>query len=541
MKAELIQFLKEHFPSLTFSDAAVEQLLWRFESEDVTPEKAAMLNQEGRFAPQNWQFGQMKRTGASLNCIGLLKQGEAGYEAFVAAQSQDKVISKADYLKLCARIADKDSLYLDVLHVATIIQMITLSPRAKLNADQVLGKGNYTFDSVEFLADTFADIEKAKAIYPLVADLYERIDPSQHDRITDLLQSAFASNMHFRHMLYTECNENGFAHLYSNIVDKVFASKNDERFTFWADFWLFNCMGFRGQVDHRGAQYFDANTAQAVFALLEVFDQTFEGNISSPKGMLDAYLAERAAWLHLNNPGLNLEAAHQQTLAHIGAMMRLFTPEEGEMLLAGYMALNEDVRQPLMEVYHDVKNGERAPTYVPAVFANAIDVLTHAYKRLEGLDSDKLASFPALAKQAEGLRHNLAVIDSMTLFLPFYFRALQLYRAKVEAGEIKAGQPLSFKAAADLNGMKLLFPDSSIFRKVKDNSVRLDPELNANGELSIKVVEQALELLSISSISPAFERHRAQQGASSSSVVAGMTMPASTEDGQKQQKKATPM
>ncbi len=466
MLNQLKSFLTSHFPKLTLNNHELEQLLPRFESLDTSPEMSVRL--ELKYDPQGWQFGQMQRTGAALNSQRLFQLGEEGYEEFTIAQAAqltpgDKVLSKDEYLKLCQRFQGKDELYQEALKAATIIQMITLSPSVRANADRVLGKNNYTVDSVEFLADTFKNINLARQIYPLVEALFQKYKtPKEQERLKNLLQNAFAPNQHFRHMLYTECNENGFQNLFEKIRDKVYKDPTDESYLFWVDFWLLNIAGFRGNLDPKGSIYLTHHTFQSFDALLTVMDEHFLRPIDA-RAMLHQYLAKRGSWLGVDLEQNHLNPKEQNIAAHIGAMMRLFLPEEGALLASAITNLPALVRAQISEV-EQVELGEPTPTYVPALFANAIDLRKATYSQFRGLNADTLNGIsPEIGQQGEKLRYNLAVIDAINTFLPFYLLALKTWRADRAEGKIAKNVPLCFKEVARNDQLAELFRASALF------------------------------------------------------------------------------
>jgi len=72
--------------------------------------------------------------------------------------------------------------------------------------------------------------------------------------------------------------------------------------------------------------------------------------------------------------GLDPQRKEDRVLGRMGAMMRLFTPEEGQALATAYHFLGEEQKKVVEQEFDPLKTREeRTPTYIPAVFVNFID------------------------------------------------------------------------------------------------------------------------------------------------------------------------
>ena len=426
------------------SEREIEQLSWSVREAPHTPEKDVVN------IAQNNAFIEVRRCLSRLHCLKLLQSGPRGFKSFIQSQDTENdfnpVLSDKQYNTISQKITSLDHLAIDALHVSTVLSSVPLSPKARKNADDVLGENNYTFDSVEFLADTFDDIENAKKIYPLVNSLfqaYPKIEEQQ--RLTKYLQSAFCHRQHYRHMLYTEGNENMFRHLLAAVKEKKL---DKEAFHFWVCHWTINITGFRGHLSPKGSLYLTSNTFKAMAALESVLETVFSNPKITPHELLSSYLDIRAGFLKLDR--FSLPPHHERLLAHIGAMMRLYQPMEGETLVAGFYLIPIETRKKLAFSYFNVTDKEEpTPTFAPALFENSIDYRKNSYDQDSIIQKiSKYAYSKSIVVRAEELKRMLAIADVVVGCLPVYLRTLDEYRLKRQTKTIDLKQPLSFQAAA---------------------------------------------------------------------------------------------
>ncbi len=467
------------------SEAEIEQLTWAVRPGH-TPEKAMTDN-------QRHDLIEVRRCLSRLYNLELLQQGESSFDAFIAVQEKDKPLNpplaKDQYSALTQKFANLDSLTRDTLRVTTILTAFPLSPKARENADRVLGKNNYKFDSVEFLADTVDDIEKAKAIYPIVNDLFEKYPKIEDSlRITKLMQSALSHRRHYRHMMYTEGNEN----MYHGLIDAIRSGKLDkEAYEFWKLHWTVNIAGFRGNESVKGSNYLTHNTFMAMSLLESMLDKIGSEPLLTASEILAGYLRSRADLLGLER-FKKLAPEERKLLAHIGSMMRMYTPKEGKFLAIAVGLMPNNMLVELAKAYFDSEDKQKpTPTYVPAFFQNAKDKLTQLFKNelimrlikemekaeseLEGADLKEIN--PGLIESA--LTNAVMIVAC----LPLYLSALSQYNSKWKKGEIANGDPLSFRLCAGKESIENLFPKITESKEWKLFEV-LEPVVSDKGEVS---------------------------------------------------------
>jgi hypothetical protein len=458
------QYLAEQFPENGLSDSELTQLSWSIRGKP-SPEKAIID------VGADPAYMEVRRCVSRLYCEQALHSGN--YAAFtqnqVAGDEFTPILTQEQFAGLSAKFSNLDKLTRDVLRVSTIISSVPLSPSAKERADAVLGKDNYTQDSVEFLADTFKDIEKGKAIYPLVDELFKKYpQKEQRHRITKLLQAAFSSKQHYRHMLYTEGNQTMFEALLQGVQE----GKIDlEAFQFWVNHWTINITGFRGHISPKGSLYLTSNTYRAMQALEMTLARIFSEPVIQSSDMLDDYLDKRAgdSFLKLGDiPERTIQPLEKRLLAHIGAMMRLYHPEEGLALLEGYRFIPVTVTKQLKEIYFKVPaQNEPTPTYAPALYENGIDFRKESLRNEDAILRQVRERFfsTTLKDRAEALIRLVAIADVMVGLLPLNLLALKEYQALRNQGKIAANQPLTFVALASKKEIMDMLGHSPIFKR----------------------------------------------------------------------------
>ena len=451
------KFLKKEYPDLQLSDAEIEQLTWRMDghTEYNTPEQAMIDDTD-----PNYQ--QIKRIGGRLNCLKLVTDND--YAGFVKAQeahlgAYNQVLSPAEFATMRERFLNKDKVFTDTLEVCTIVGGINLTEQVRQNA-KALGV-DFTNDSVQGMADLFDDIENAKKIFPLVKALYDKHEVKEHARITQHLQAAFSHNTHLRHMMYTECNHNGFR----NILERMQQRKlSQESLDFTINYWLTDIFGFRSNVSPEGSIYYTHNTHIAFEALCEQLKRGLNDQEEvTAEDLFKGYLLKRAEWLGLNQEA-GLTPEDQMLLAHLGSMMRLFSTDHGKLLAAGMKLIPEELRELATVYFVGADPDEPTPTYVPALFANAIECRKQYY--LEYAPQELLNALPPIKRKDSELRDLMATMDTTALFLSFYLKTLKIYREDRASGKITdLRSPLSYRNFAYKPTIEQLFKSHWIFRE----------------------------------------------------------------------------
>lgn len=320
---------------------------------------------------------EVKRSLARRYSFELLLRGDyAAYSEFGLAHHPSVALSFDNFCLLSeeARALDED---IQVAVKATCF--LTISDKAK----EMLKKSNIVLsnDSEEFLSQLSYLALENNSLFPLA----DSLTATQ----LKILSKMYWSNMHFRHMLYTEGGVNMTKTFNEGIANGDF-SKQD--FLAWKWRWLTNLFGFQGGY---GAKYYDAQThflAQTVIAELEKI------LIDPDYSYLDHYLLKRAELAGLNDAALSLNSTEQQLLGHLSAyfhQIHVLTPDLGQMLYLGYAAYKEefDAEGVLAVRYDEHRKDATAvtPTYVPAILNNAYLTFKNKFK-MDEADSLKNAT-----------------------------------------------------------------------------------------------------------------------------------------------------
>ncbi|AMO57438.1 hypothetical protein GZ77_15345 [Endozoicomonas montiporae] len=340
---------------LMISDAQVSQLSWVMDNPHATPEM-----------DHHKLAGMHKEVPRALSRIYNLQRLRSGtpqdYEQFIAPQKKEMVtpLSPDSFRQLSDAIRSMDEYHYEVLAAAAIISSVTLSPeaikRARLVPDLKLPT-----DSVQFLAVTAPEASK---IYPLAQLLSKRFKTGNH-----LFEIAFMPNSHLRHMMYNEGSLTMYEHIERGLSNGS-VSRND--LTFWYYHWVINIAGFRGQIAPKGSLYLTQNTYNAMSAVKAVLDKLGKDKGNKSFNPMRAYLGKRADWLKLDHYTHNTD--EQIALASIAASLRLFSPDQGKQLYQAFHKLSsKDQKRWLDYSHYQLSNTTTpAPTYAPALFANAV-------------------------------------------------------------------------------------------------------------------------------------------------------------------------
>jgi hypothetical protein len=165
---------------------------------------------------------------------------------------------------------------------------------------------------------------------------------------------------------------------------------------------------------------------QTMWAAVKILSEQGKEEIDA----YNAYLKVRASWL-----GLSSTDKYDRVLARIGAMLRLFTVEEGRVLKKAMLDLDSNTRDKIASAL-DIKKKSlnlRTPTYMPAVLVN-------------------------LSKNSElGTSKEKRLVKAMTIGLPFIAKILEQHKKLVVSDKIDPRIPLCFNVAAGIAKKK--FPN----------------------------------------------------------------------------------
>lgn len=418
----LRSYIKDNFgTSVTLTSQQITQLAWVMNHSRRT-------NDMDQKAIESQVHIEVLRALTRLYCMQLLKQGDKrAYDSFIIAQVNSKelsIISFHSFKQFSKYIQNLSAEDYELLQTATILSAISLSDQAALLSQNFLIKQELN-DNLDFLATTLR----------LDANMYPITKKYANDRAAakKLLYVLFPPQTNFRHMLYTEGGSSMFHYLRSMIQHQYI---NQDDLDLWYAYWIINIAGFRGHVSHAGSIYLTEDVARSMSSLKQQIDHMLYSPNYNP---LVPYLEFRAQLLGLQN----LPEEQRLLLAHLGSLMRMYSIQDGKILLDGFEKLNVNQQRTISRFFmHGLKNNTRQiTTYVPALFGNTVTLL----------NGDKSKA--------------IAVV------LPIYSKAIMLYTEKIKNGELNPDLALNFNSfSASKNLRRVIAIGQDCLEKLKLNA-----------------------------------------------------------------------
>lgn len=390
------EYIQATFPAnLQLSTEQLDQLSWsvkhKFRSFDLDMQQS---NQAMHM--------EVSRSLTRLYCLQLLKKGDRNsYEQFVKAQLKTHLkepLSFASFRILSQHIQQLSIESYNLLETATILSGVSLSAPASDLAQNLSNLEQVGNDKLNFLAVTLrSDVN----IYPLTEQMQHSKDTSKK-----MLYILFPPQTNLRHMLYTEGGAGMFNYLRSMIKHQYI---NRDELNLWYGFWIVNMSGFRGHVDQRGSIYLSEPVFKAMSKLAEHIYLMLDQPSYDP---LTPYLEYRAELLGFQA----LPLQRRLTLAHLGAMLRLYNQQQGQELQRAVAKLPIRVQTKLQQQYMQYLQDptKLSPTHAPALFGNALQLC------------------------------NGDIEEVVRKITPIYVQALHRYSILLQNKNLKTGTILSF-------------------------------------------------------------------------------------------------
>ncbi|MDE3046908.1 MAG: hypothetical protein KGI83_01010 [Verrucomicrobiota bacterium] len=390
------------------------EILW-LADENVRKTEEGRASLQGTYSEQLFekQFIEFDRTIMTLHCLRLILDGtEEAYQAFIQAQLKDAKLSKTSFNELHAQGASL---------LQSVPSMSESEVRQAMEAALVLGdigkseKAREIFKLYGAKAPDHDDFhEEAMRIlqeHPKLCPTFERLSVAGKQ-----LLSQTANLAHYGHITHIE----GGPSMFSKLKQSDLPSRSPVSLAF--DFFVHTCdvAGALGHVNNQSSVVYTELThlaMQGVLASCQVLAEPDKTEIDA----YNAYLAIRADWL-----GLTADDRIDRVLTRIGAMLRLFNPQEGAVLREAVSKLSPEAQAQMIEQL-DVREGEelaRTPTYMPAVLVN-------------------LASNPSLGSSKDD-----RISQAIILGLPFIARVLEEHKQYLASSKADPAIPLNFNKAA---------------------------------------------------------------------------------------------
>lgn len=393
------------------------EILW-LANANVRKTEEGQANRQCSYSEQLFgeKYIEFDRTLMTLHCLKLILDGsEKAYEEFtMAQQSNDKLTLES----------------FQILHRQG--QQLLESKWHRMSAPQLI----YAMETALVLGD-MGKSEKARALFkpygisaPDHDDFYgEAIEVMQkHLALSPSFNSLsppakhllikIANLAHYGHITHLE----GGTEMFTRLKQSAIATRDPIALFF--DLFVHTCdvAGALGHVNNQSSLAYTESTHLALQATGDAV-RVLADPKKSEWDAYNAYLNTRASWL-----GLNPEARTDRVLARVGAMLRLFTPEEGATLRMALNQLDITIRNRIaaqLDVQPFCQTG-RTPTYIPAVLVN-------------------LSNNTELGKSKKD-----RLIKAVTLGLPFITQVLEKHKEMLLKHEIDANVPLNFNKIAGI-------------------------------------------------------------------------------------------
>ncbi|MDP3705845.1 MAG: hypothetical protein Q8R24_08040 [Legionellaceae bacterium] len=362
---------------------------------------------------------EVKRILSRLYCLTLLEMGgTASYALFIQAQRRDNVLSEVNFNRLSAFIQALSPASRQCL-MATCF--ITKSDQA-IAAVPVEQRDALPADSEQFITHM---VTKHANVFPICHLLNEE------ER--NLLPYAFYKNAHARQMLDME----GGYNMVSSIAEGIRTRHiSFEQFNLWFARWIINITGLDGAVNPKGSVYLTEPVADCIFALKLELDQLW---LNPQHQVLDQYLLFRAKQLNVSN----------RYIAYFAALMRQYTPGVGREIQTWFSSLPEHEQLERQAIFvRQLTETKVTPSFKPTVLVTLLDI-------------------------------GRPVADALTIFTQIESNAMQTYTAAVEAKQVSATTPLSFRKIAFEELLSPIVEYYDLHNKLPEF------EMNSDGELIV--------------------------------------------------------
>ena len=396
--------VKEHPEILWLANANVRK----------TEEGQASLNAPYSVQLFGQKFIEFDRTLMTLRCLKLILDGNnQAYHDFTADQPKDVRLSKKSFQDL--HIQGQQLLKsgwegMSELQIAQAMETaLILGDIGKSEKARELFKpyGISVPDHDDFYGEAMLILFEHPHLSPSFAKL-----PNEAKN----LLIKVANLAHYGHITHLEGSTSMFDKLRLSLVP----STDPVALSF--DLFVHTCdvAGCLGHVNNKSSLIYTEPTHRAVQAMNDSVRVLSDPQKTS-EDAYNAYLTTRANWLRLDPKNET-----DRVLARIGAMLRLFTPEEGAILKQAVASLSSDDRDKVIAVL-DIQKGNwlsRTPTYMPAVLVN-------------------LLNNPQLGKTKEE-----RLSQAIAWGLPFICSALELHKLHLAKNEADPNIPLNFNKIA---------------------------------------------------------------------------------------------
>lgn len=357
------------------------------------------------------KFIEFDRTMMTLHCLQLILDGsENAYQEFTADQPEAVKLSRASFKNLHTQgvnlIHSHDSGMSELEVIQAMEASLVLGDIGKSGKARDIFKsyGVNAPDHDDFHGEAMNVLER----YPSLCPTYDKLTP-----LAKKLLIQTANVAHYGHVTHLEGGPSMFTKLKQSHLPS---------FAVAFDCFVHICdtAGALGHVNNKSSIVYTEETDQGKQAVIKAC-QVLSDSQKTEEDAYNFYLKIRADWL-----GLNDQDRIDRALTRMGAMLRLFTPEDGKLLKKAFLELDLE-QQTKIYMQLDIKKGEelqRTPTYMPALLVN-------------------LSNNPELGKTREE-----RISRAVMLGLPFLAKVLEKHKQSILENKADPQIPLNFNKAA---------------------------------------------------------------------------------------------
>lgn len=387
------------------------EILWLASSEVKKTEEGRASAKES-FSEMLFgsKFIEFDRTLMTLRSLKLILEGsKAAYLEFTACQPEEMKLTKNSF-----NVLHQQGQKLLTSHWKGMSELEMIQA---LEAALILGDMGKSQKARNLFApydvndpdhdDFYGSAMNVLAKHPDIAPSFSKLSPRGKQLLCKVANLA-----HYGHITHLEGGLNMFNHLEKSRIPV------EDPTALAFDYFVHICdvAGAFGHISQKGSLAYTELTFKALQATYESVCILCNPQ-KTAKDAYVFYLNKRAGWLNLNanNKG-------DCVLARVGAMLRLFTPEEGTILKRAIAQLSPEELEKIIsqfDVQDKVSQG-RTPTYMPAVLLNL-------------MNNDSLGS----SKEER-------LMKAVTIGLPFLSKVLEKHTQLICEGKANASIPLNF-------------------------------------------------------------------------------------------------
>jgi hypothetical protein len=361
------------------------------------------------------KYIEFDRTIMTLQCLKLILDGsEHAYLAFTAAQPEDVKLSRESFQVLHRQ--GQELLQSNWGGLSELEMALAMETALVLGDIGKSEKAREIFRPYCIKApdhdDFYGEAMQVLTKQPTLCPSFDKLPAPAKE-----LLAKIANLAHYGHVTHLE---GGFG-MFSKLKDSGVASNDPMALAFDLFVHMCDVAGALGHVNNQSSLVYTEPTHKAMQAMGKAVKMLSNPHMRELDAYI-AYLSERASWL-----GLDLKKGSDRVLTRIGAMLRLFTQEQGSILQKAFSELEPAMRNQIAAQFDVLAQYPgRTPTYMPAVLVN-------------------LSNNPELGETNEK-----RLTKAIAIGLPFIAKVLEKHQELLVSRKMDPTIPLNFNKIAGI-------------------------------------------------------------------------------------------